>query len=473
MKSLSFQLYYLLAGAWRQRYIILLPVVILPLVGIFIGVTSDKQYKAHTSMLIQETAKMNPFLEDLAVGTMLKDRMAALTTLLHSRHILRSVAEELNLIKSSTGQAEQDVVIAKLSQKLNIMMAGKDLIKIELKSDQQMGMKETLESVSRHFVEQLLAPERSSINDSATFLKQSIDLRLIELEKAENSLATFRNDNAYALPNMHANNLTRLIQLKEQLAEREIVLAGKKRSLGDINQQLSSTNPIIGRIEEQIINTQAELSLFKTRYTEKHSKVLAVSRKLRRLEAERQSLLEMSNQGIQTQQLWDIASNVKTSTDSNQQPLLIRQLESLQTTRSNVQSLLEEINWLKKMISELEPKIATFGEHEYTLQKLERDINVKRNLYEDLLQRYEMALITGSLSKFEENKRVKVIDRPFTPTAPANLPLIMFILGGLVGGIFLGIGLALVFELSDTSIRRIDILEELTKLPVLTRLPSE
>ena len=55
-------------------------------------VSLPKNYASHTSMLIQETAKMNPFLEDLAVSSMLDEQMSALKALLNSRHILGAVA---------------------------------------------------------------------------------------------------------------------------------------------------------------------------------------------------------------------------------------------------------------------------------------------------------------------------------------------------------------------------------------------
>ena len=88
MNTVSYRILIILAGGWRRRYAIAVPILVLPLIGLLIGVLSPKHYSSHTSMLIQETAKMNPFLEDLAVSAMLKDRIDALKTLLHSRHIL-------------------------------------------------------------------------------------------------------------------------------------------------------------------------------------------------------------------------------------------------------------------------------------------------------------------------------------------------------------------------------------------------
>ena len=115
----------------------------------------------------------------------------------------------------------------------------------------------------------------------------------------------------------------------------------------------------------------------------------------------------------------------------------------------------------------MERKSAAFGALESELIKLQRDLKVKRALYDELLNRYEMARITGSLSLFEQYKRVKVIDEPFEPGMPANLPAWIFAIAGLFGGLFLGTGLAILLEFADNSVRYRTQLEYITELPVL------
>lgn len=107
MNNLPLQFYRILLAAWRRRYLIVVPILTLPIFGVVIALNSTKQYASHTSMLIQETAKMNPFLEDLAVSAMLKERIDALKTLLHSRHILTQVALDLELINDQSSDYEK------------------------------------------------------------------------------------------------------------------------------------------------------------------------------------------------------------------------------------------------------------------------------------------------------------------------------------------------------------------------------
>jgi polysaccharide chain length determinant protein (PEP-CTERM system associated) len=472
MNSLSYRLLFILCAAWRRRYMIILPIIIFPICGLLISFFSAKNYSSHTSMLIQETAKLNPFLEDLAVSAMLKERMSALKTLLHSRHILSAVAREMQWVNADTSAQQHDSIIAKISSALTVSMQGKDLIRIDYRANEPAGMKEMLGAISRQFVEQLLAPERSSMTDSSQFLSQHLKSRQIELNSAELALAEFKQRNANDLPELHLANVSRLSKLKQRLSEQEAKMAGASRSLGGLDQQLSKTNPVLGRIEQKIVQTRAELALLRVRYTDKHSAIMAALRQLQGLEQERQQLLAPGNKQLTMEQLWVIASSAQLNMQQNTQPLLISQLDNIQKTRSQVDSLSSEINSLKHIIAELESNMSGYGAKASVLSNLERELTIKRALYDDLLLRHEKVGITGSLGIFERDKRIKVIDRPFTPNSPSNLPVILFLLCGLIAGVVFGSSLALAFELSDNRIRRRDTLEALSQVPVLGRIPN-
>ncbi|TNZ32096.1 GumC family protein [Vibrio parahaemolyticus] len=472
MSDLRENISVLLHGAWRRRYMIVIPMLVLPILGFGVSKLVPTTYVAHTSMLIQETAKMNPFLQDIAVSTMLKDRLSALSTLLKSRHVLYSVAKEQGLIDDDMGAKEQEFIIKDLASRLSVQQLGKDFIQIQLRSGKAQGMESMLTSVSNRFVEQLLAPERSSIKDSSHFLTIHINKRREELDKADHAFAEYKNTYSYATPEMQAQSLTRLASLKQTLAEKEAELAGVTRSLGSLDQQLSKTNPVIGKIEEQIIEIRSELTLLRAKYTEAHSLVQGKLRELKRLEQERTVLLSSKQPELNSNQLWDIASNATVSSLGEAQPLLVSQLHQLQIMRSRFESLTEETVSLQKMIQELESNAHRFGSTATEINRLARDVAVKREMYDDLVERYEMAQLTGSLGVFEENKRVKIIDAPFTPTIPSNLPSIVFIILGFIGGAGLGVGLAAILELADNSVRSRRALEKHLGVPVITTLPK-
>ncbi|MEH6449547.1 MAG: capsule biosynthesis protein [Oleispira sp.] len=479
--------YSLLNAAWRQRYLILMPILIMPILGGLIAMSRGKIFDTHTTILVQETSKLNPFLEDLSVSTNLKERMAALDTLMHSRHVLFSVAEELELIDENTSVSNKGRVIRKIASGLKLSQEGKDLVKISYRSGTPSNMKEILEVVSLHFIEQLLAPERSSIEQSEKFILQQLTSQKSQLLAAENKLAIFKQKYATDLPAFHGGNIKRLRELKQLLAKKEINWSAAKAVLKSMNKQLSSTNPVVAAIENRIVQLTSELALLRARYTDQHSKVANVQRQVDRLQIKRNSLLEKTAKLTpeEIERLWHLAMSSSANMASasgkrgsssantdNSSPLLVSQLQEIQKSQAMEQGLEQEVSSLKKQIAEMHVQVNAFASIERELTELERELDTKQNLYNEFLKRYEMAKVTGSLGRFEEKNRIKIIDQPFTPSWPSNIPSIVFIAAGLIGGILFGAGMAVIVEIMDTSIRSIDQLQQFTRAPMLSRIPK-
>ncbi|MCG8611147.1 MAG: hypothetical protein MI864_11475, partial [Pseudomonadales bacterium] len=283
MKSSVFlNLYFAFWAAWRRRYLIVIPIMIMPFIMLALGAMTPKKYQSHTTMLIQETTKLNPYLADFAVSTQLKERMAALKALLHSRHMLSEVALELGEIKTRDSKlAEQ--VISRLSASLTVQLIGSDMIKLVLVANKPTHMEKTLSVVSDYFLAKLLAPERSSIRASEVFLATQLKAQHESLLAAEMDLAMFKRKNSAHLPDQYNYDVLQLRDLEAKLRERSMALSGAQGQLKSLKTQLLKTNPMLASIEESIVQETARLALLSSRYTDRHSSIVSVKASLQRL----------------------------------------------------------------------------------------------------------------------------------------------------------------------------------------------
>ena len=471
---------YLLWAAWRRRYLIIIPIFLTPILSTTIGLISPKKYESSTTILFQESSQRNPFLEDLSIDTNLKERMPSLTALLHSRHILANVAWKMELIKKEMPEKEKSYIISQLSKSLSARLVGDNLIKISYRANKPSNMAALLNAVSIHFVERVLAPQRSSIIQSENFLGQELKGRKASLLEAENTLAAYKDKFTNELPVVHTSNISRLSQLHSRMALSKIELEGAIAAHKSLAGRLSQTNPVIGKMEESIVLVMAELAQLRARYTDQHSRVQYVVARLNALEGERNRLLASAPQfdannldQDQLKRLWAIAANAtqESNQGSNQHPLLVSQLERLQKSDDQIQKLKKEVESLHKEINKLQKRVNGYGQHEQKINELKREILVRKKIYEDLSERHELASVTGSLSKSEENESVKLIDAPFDPLGPINMPLLIFVIAGVFGGVALGLSLAFVAELLDTSVRRKEAVSDIINAPVLARIP--
>ncbi|MBN1273253.1 MAG: polysaccharide biosynthesis tyrosine autokinase [Candidatus Aminicenantes bacterium] len=148
-------------------------------------------------------------------------------------------------------------------------------------------------------------------------------------------------------------------------------------------------------------------------------------------------------------------------------------LESKYTSEHpEVQTLKRRISKAKEDLTETLDQITSqqkeLSSKEIELVQLKRDVSIAEDIYLMFKKRYEEARILEA----EKAQDVTIVEpaaepsRPFKPNIHTNI----FI--GILAGILLGLIMAFVTESFDTSIGRIDDIEELTKVPVLGVIPD-
>ncbi|MCO7206341.1 GNVR domain-containing protein [Pseudoalteromonas sp. CnMc7-37] len=461
-----------LYALYTRIKLFIIPFCIVPIVVIALGLSAQKQYTNHATILIEESALLNPYLDDLSFSFQLSDRMAALRTLVISRKVLIAVAKETQLIAEDATPKQVEEIHQKLSKALSLSLIGDELVRINFIWHDQSQMKPVLEKVVEKFIERLLAPTKASLDTSEQFFFKQLDSLREELELSEEALADFKTKNRNTLPDVLHSNRQTFDSLLSEKQQKLIALSGAKAKLNALVSKVGQANPILGNLEEKIIRTESELSLLRTRYTDKHSKIIEKKRTLANLKSRQQALLESSEELNTTEldQLWQMV-NTLPSGDGKESSVLVSQLLALEEARNNLLQQEQEFAMLEEQVQLVSERLLVTSDVEKQLRKLERDYDVKQSLYKDMLSRYEMAKVTGKLVKYEGPDKVKTIERAYSPTQPINTSMLMTVIVGIVLGIFTGSASVFVAALCDSHLKDIKTIEKLTSAEVVTVLP--
>jgi len=465
-------LYLTLYSVYTRAKLFILPLLIVPSVVIILAVTAQKQYTNHATILIEESSLLNPYLDDLSFSFDLSNRMAALRTLVISRKVLIAVAKETGLISETATSAEIEKIHQELSQALSLSLVGDELVRLNFIWHDQTKMKMVLEKVVEKFIESLLAPTRASLDTSEQFFYQQLVSLRDELEVSEESLAMFKAKNSNTLPAVLHSNRQTFDKLLSDQQQKSIVLSGAQAKLKALTTKMGQANPILGRIEEKIIAVESELSFLKTRYTEKHSKVISKKREMQSIRNRQQSLIESNKELDLTNldQLWQMANTLPSDGD-NESSVLVSQILNLEEAKNSVTQHQQEYSMLEQQVNTVSERLLVTSDIEKQLRKLERDYDVKQSLYKDMLSRYEMAKVTGKLVKYEGPDKVKNIERAYSPTQPINTSFAVSIIVGIILGIFTSSTIVFVATLFDSHLKDIQTIEKLSALEVVTILP--
>lgn len=465
-------LYLTLYAVYTRAKLFVIPLLVVPFVIILLTVTAQKKYINHATILIEESALLNPYLDDLSFSFDLSNRMAALRTLVISRKVLIAVAKETQLVPENATPAQIEKIHQELSQALSLSLVGDELVRVNFIWHEQSKMKLVLEKVVEKFIERLLAPTRASLDSSEQFFYQQLNSIRDELELSEEALAAFKSTNSNTLPAVLHSNRQTFDKLLSDQQQKTIVLSGAQAKLKALATKMGQANPILGRIEEKIIVAESELSFLKTRYTEKHSKVISKKRELQTIRNRQQSLLESAEDLDPTniEQLWQMANTLPSGKD-NESSVLVSQILKLEEAKNEVAQHQQEYDMLEQQVKLVGERLLVTSDVEKQLRKLERDYDVKQSLYKDMLSRYEMAKVTGKLVKYEGPDKVKTIERAYSPTQPINTSLVASIIVGIILGVFTSSTIVFVATLFDSHLKDIQTIEKLSSLEVVTILP--
>lgn len=465
-------LYLTLYAVYTRAKLFVIPLLVVPFVIILLTVTAQKKYINHATILIEESALLNPYLDDLSFSFDLSNRMAALRTLVISRKVLIAVAKETQLVPENATPAQIEKIHQELSQALSLSLVGDELVRVNFIWHEQSKMKLVLEKVVEKFIERLLAPTRASLDSSEQFFYQQLNSIRDELELSEEALAAFKSTNSNTLPAVLHSNRQTFDKLLSDQQQKTIVLSGAQAKLKALATKMGQANPILGRIEEKIIVAESELSFLKTRYTEKHSKVISKKRELQSIRNRQQSLLDSSEDLDPTniEQLWQMANTLPSGKD-NESSVLVSQILKLEEAKNEVAQHQQEYDMLEQQVKLVGERLLVTSDIEKQLRKLERDYDVKQSLYKDMLSRYEMAKVTGKLVKYEGPDKVKTIERAYSPTQPINTSLVASIIVGIILGVFTSSTIVFVATLFDSHLKDIQTIEKLSSLEVVTILP--
>ena len=123
---------------------------------------------------------------------------------------------------------------------------------------------------------------------------------------------------------------------------------------------------------------------------------------------------------------------------------------------------------LSGAISQLSAQQRELSTKEIRLIQLKRNVTMAEDIYTMFRTKYEEARILEA----EKAHDVSIIERATEPTSPIKPDRNLNMIIGLFSGILIGLIMAFISESLDTTIGRIDDIEELLKVPVLGIIPS-
>ena len=446
MNNIVEQILTYLQGIWRHRWYAMGLAWLICLGGWALVFKLPNQYQASARVYVDTQSVLRPLLQGMTVQFNPSSQIDLMTRTLLSRPNLEKVARMTDLDLKAKDDYAKDELLAELLKQIQLLGAGKENLYsiVYTNSDPELA-KRVVQSLLTIFVENTLGETRQDTDTAQRFLDKQIAEYEQRLLDAENRLAEFKQKHGNLMTGSEGSLYGSIDATQKALEAALLELQQATNRRDSIKQQIEQSKPtldvnpanpgktltLVLPIDERIRATQQQLDNLLLRFTEKHPDVQWIRDLLAELRKQREKDLAEYKAALQ-------APDTKAA-ELNANPIYQQLQIHLAQEEANMASLQTRAMSYQRQLQELQSKVNTAPEIEAQIKALNRDYNLTRKNYDDMLARREQARLSQQAEQTTDNIRFRVIEPPRVPTEPSgpNRPVLMsgVLAGGLGGGV--------------------------------------
>lgn len=448
-----------LRSAWGYRWIGLLVAWIVGIIGMGVVLVLPDQYQASAKIYVDTQSILRPLMSGLAVQPNLDQQINMLSRTLISRPNIEKLIRMADLDLEAKTKAERDKLIDDLIASVKLTSSGRDNLYIVSYRDQKPARaQKVVQAMVTLFVESGLGSKRQDADQARKFIEEQIKAYEAKLLEAENRLKEFKLKNLERPGGGQKDYFGSLGEVQAQLNQAQLDLREATNSRDALKRQLLGEEPTISadnssmvfapsgpggpstaEIDMRISGMKNEVEGLLQRYTDKHPDILQLRARIRNLEDERKQIIEKHAAEAAKEaesKPADAKPEPKPAAGGAQMPNPVYQQikVALASAEASVASLSARVGEYQARLDALKQSSRLVPELEAEFSQLNRDYEVHRSNYNNLVSRRESASISEEMDATGVAE-FRLIEPPRVdpkPAAPNRLILLTVVLAAAI-----------------------------------------
>ncbi|MEH2234410.1 MAG: polysaccharide biosynthesis tyrosine autokinase [Nostoc sp.] len=430
-------------------------------------------YEAEGKLLFSKTDRVssltNPSAQvgELRSVTEINSPLDTEAEVIRSNPIVEKTIASLRLVDKQGTPLEINEFLQKVKIK---SVRGTDILAISYSSSNPKEAADVVNSLMRYYLENNIGINQAQATVAKKFLRKQLPEVEARVVRSEAALRRFKEENrVIALEQEATKGVDKLANLSDQITQAQANLTDAKTRSQLLQRQLRlnsqqavdmgnlSQSKAVQEVLTQYQQVQNQLAVEKTRYTDKHPTIANLLAK----EAALKKQLEM--------RIFENADREKSVPAQNLGMGELKQTLVAQLVQSDVErsALANRITVLQNAYTLSQRRLSVLPQLQEKQQQLERQLQVATSTYEELLKRSQEVDVVVN----QNVGNARVISAALLPkqAVPSKIAFHLA-LGGFLG-ILLGIGVALMLEAMDRSLKTLEQAQQLLGYSLLGTIP--
>jgi polysaccharide chain length determinant protein (PEP-CTERM system associated) len=410
------------ASAWQHRWKAVALIWLVALLGWTAVRLLPDRYVSTARIYADADAVLGMLLRGIAMDNSPAAQVEVLQRTLVSRPNLERLVDRSALSQRIAAGADREKTIDTLARDLRFGSQARNLFTVEYVDTDPNVAHGVVQQVVDLFLELASGSDRRQMGNARAFLLQQLATYEQQLREAERRRAEFtsRYQDLLAVN----GSVSRLDAVRSRIEAMRGELSDKSSLRTLLQQQIDALPDVPPSASASAAEAEQRLMVLRQRYTEQHPDVAAARAAAAAARA--------------------VASNSRTAASTTRANSVREQLQvRLVDTESQVASLERQLRELEAQSNRLEEMARNAPEVQAQFANLDRDYNIIRRNYEELLARRESVNIAEAARTGSDRVTLEVVDPPTMPTHPTSPKRLLLAAGVLFAA--LGAGGALLF----------------------------
>ncbi len=470
MESLRALLRHYIKSAWRRRWYGVATAWILCGIG-WAGVYFlPNQYESTARMYVDADAILTPLLKGLAADNSAVTQLDVLQRTLLSGPNLEKLIAKTDLDLQVNGPGDREAMVKALSKQIQVVPQTRNLFTISYRNPVPKTAYDVVQTLLTIFIEGATGSNRTDMENARRFLEHQISSYEQQLRAAERRRADFRakysdmlpaetggsanagldaaRTNARTLAGQLLDAIAKRDALKQELSTTPAMLVAEKGAMGGGG----------GGSSSQLQKAEQELAELRLRDTDEHPDVIAMRKRIAEMRAGKYP----TGGGAPAAGGTARPDGSKSVPNPVYEQIKIRLIEA-ESQIISLQRQSAEANAYKDKLEKIQrdqPGLLA----EYA--NLDRDYNVLRKNYEELLSRLQSANIAQAADTQADKVKLQIVDPPQVSRLPVAPNRLLLVAAVLLAGLGAGIALPIMMSQLDRSFTSVEDLRSIG-VPVL------
>jgi polysaccharide chain length determinant protein (PEP-CTERM system associated) len=425
--------------AWRRRWWAILAAWVVCVAGWSAVATMPDQFEANARVYIDADALLTPLLKGIAVESSLQDELDLLQHMLLSRPNLERIIDKTDLQLEAPLPADRERMVERLASHIQVVAQTRNIFSITYRNTNPRLAYDVVDAMKNSFIDSKVNDNRDEIDRANTFIDGQIAIYEKQLRSAETSRAEFKKKYIDLLPGDSGQNRLEMARTQVATLRGQLEDAQARRTL--LADQLAKTQAttgndgVAGDPHTQLREAEDKLRELRQIYTDAYPEVVSQQHLVDTLRRTPDQPTASGGSGYRptSNPVYEQFRLQLVETDST--------IESLKRQISDAQAERDRLEAIAKGVPGLEAEFTN----------LNRDYDVVRRNYDELVARREGMRISGAAGTKANNVKLVIIDPPVVPRVPVapNRPLLAMCV--LLAGIGAGVGVVAAMIALDQS----------------------